>query len=78
MNDNFYCWVLMVEARIVPYDEERHRDQFYQLTHEYLTWVNEQVFIRYGAEVFPCGDVHGFLADARAPKMLTGTQASII
>jgi len=42
----------MTEVVFVPYDEKRHRDHFYQLTIEYMNWINETVYNRTGSNVF--------------------------
>jgi GNAT superfamily N-acetyltransferase len=46
-----------MHAQIVTYNEEKHRDHFYELNLEYLTWIDEEVYTRYGARVNPDGTV---------------------
>jgi len=38
----------MFNAEIVPYDVDRHRDQFFQMFIEYATWLNNEVNKYYG------------------------------
>ena len=42
----------MSEVVFVPYEEKRHRDHFYQLTLEYMNWINDTVNNRTGSNVF--------------------------
>ena len=51
----------MLEAQFVPYDDEKHRTQFYELNLEYLTWVDKEIYTRYGANVNPNGTVKEYL-----------------
>ena len=51
----------MVEARLVPYDDESYRDQFFELNHEYLTGVDNQLSTRYGINLNPGGTVREYL-----------------
>ncbi|TFH11991.1 GNAT family N-acetyltransferase [Candidatus Bathyarchaeota archaeon] len=51
----------MVEARLVSYDDKLHRESFYEITHEYFAWVHEQVLSIFNLEVFPNGDITGYL-----------------
>jgi GNAT superfamily N-acetyltransferase len=39
-------------AEFVQYDNERHREQFFELNMEYLTWIRTEVTQRY------CGDMY--------------------
>jgi GNAT superfamily N-acetyltransferase len=50
-----------MNANIVQYDENKHRDQFYELNLEYLTWIDDQVYTRYGARVNQDGTVKEYL-----------------
>ena len=47
----------MTEASYVPYDDEAHRNQFFELNLEYLTRLNELSSARHGIEVNPNGTV---------------------
>jgi len=47
----------MVEARFVPYNEETHRNQFFELNLEYLTEINEIAYTKHGIKVNPSGTV---------------------
>ena len=47
----------MVEARFVPYNEETHRNQFFELNLEYLTGINELSYTKHGVKVNPGGTV---------------------
>jgi GNAT superfamily N-acetyltransferase len=49
------------EARIVSYDDEKHRESFYEITQEYFTWVHQQVLSIFNMEVFTGGDITGYL-----------------
>jgi GNAT superfamily N-acetyltransferase len=51
----------MVEARFVPYDDEAHRDQFFELNLEYLTGINELSSTRHGIKVNPNGTVKEYV-----------------
>jgi GNAT superfamily N-acetyltransferase len=51
----------MVELQFVPYNDEVHRDQFYELNLEYLTWVDNESYTRYGVNVNPDGSVQEYL-----------------
>jgi GNAT superfamily N-acetyltransferase len=50
-----------MDAQIVEYEEEKHRDQFYELNLEYLSWVEDQIYTRYGARVNQDGTVKEYL-----------------
>ena len=51
----------MVEISFVSYNDEIHRDQFYELNLEYLTWVDNESYTRYGVNVNPNGSVQEYL-----------------
>lgn len=50
-----------MNAQIIQYNEEKHRDRFYELNLEYLTWVDDQIYTRYGARVNQKGTVKDYL-----------------
>ncbi len=47
----------MTEVSYVPYDDEIHRNQFFELNLEYLTGINELSSAQHGIEVNPGGTV---------------------
>ena len=47
----------MTEASYVPYDDEIHRNQFFELNFEYLTGINELSYAKHGIKVNPSGSV---------------------
>ena len=47
----------MVKANFVPYNDEIHRNQFFELNLEYLTGLNELSSALHGIEVNPRGTV---------------------
>jgi len=51
----------MTVSKIVSYNDELHRESFYEITHEYFAWVQEQVLSIFNLEVFPKGDITGYL-----------------
>ena len=46
----------MVELDFVQYDDNVHRDQYYELTLEYITWVGNEVKTRYDININPNQD----------------------
>jgi GNAT superfamily N-acetyltransferase len=53
--------LILMNAKNVPYNEEKHRNQFYELNLEYLTWIDDQAYTRYGARLNPDGTVKEYL-----------------
>lgn len=51
----------MVVAEFVPYNDETHRNQFYELNLEYLTGLDELVSTRHGIKLNPSGTVLEYL-----------------
>jgi GNAT superfamily N-acetyltransferase len=51
----------MVRASYVPYDDESHRNQFFELNLEYLTRLNELSTAQHGVEVNPGDTVLKYL-----------------
>jgi len=47
----------LVEAHFVPYNDETHRDRFFELNLEYLTGINELSYTKHGVKVNPSGTV---------------------
>ena len=47
----------MVEAQFVPYNDETHRNQFFELNLEYLKGINELSYAKHGIKVNPNGTV---------------------
>ncbi|MBC8224718.1 GNAT family N-acetyltransferase [Candidatus Bathyarchaeota archaeon] len=58
----------MSEAYFVPYDDDIHRDQFFNLNLEYLSWINDLVYERHGIRINPGGSVREYL-ESVFPKM---------
>ena len=50
-----------MNIQLVSYADEKHRAQFYELNHEYLSWVDDEIYTRYGARVNPIGSVKEYL-----------------
>ena len=50
-----------MNAQLVSYSDEKHRDKFYELNHEYLSWVDDEIFRRYGKRVNQNGTVKDYL-----------------
>jgi len=46
----------MGELRFVEYDDVTHRDKFYDLNLEYITWVGNEVQSKYGININPNPD----------------------
>lgn len=46
----------MVELSYVEYDDKVHKDQYYDLTLEYITWVGNEVQTKYGININPNPD----------------------
>jgi GNAT superfamily N-acetyltransferase len=42
----------MSEAIFVPYNEAKHRGHFYQMTLDYMNWINDSVYNRTGSNLF--------------------------
>ena len=51
----------MVELSFVHFMDDVHRDEFYKLNLEYLTWVDNESYTRYGVNVNPDGTVKEYL-----------------
>ena len=50
-----------MDARFVPYEDEKHRDQFYDLNLEYLSYMDDEINTRYGKRINPGGTVKEYL-----------------
>ena len=50
-----------MDAQIVSYDDGKHRDQFYELNLEYISWVDDEINTRYGKRVNPDGTAREYL-----------------
>jgi len=56
MNANYSVEFNVVEVQIVPYDDNRHRDQLIGLYMEYCNWLDEAEYGRHGVHLVPdCG-----------------------
>ena len=51
----------MAEATFVPYNDETHRTDFYEINHEYLTGLDNELSTRYGINLNPAGTVKEYL-----------------
>jgi ribosomal protein S18 acetylase RimI-like enzyme len=54
----------MDALKFVPYNDKRHRDQFFQLNLEYLTWADNAVYEEYGERLITEGTVREYLEKA--------------
>lgn len=54
----------MSGLQFVIYDDSVHRDQFFQLNLEYLTWGNNLLYDEYGTHLIPDGKVKEYLENA--------------
>ena len=50
-----------MDAIIVPYDAEKHRDQYYELNLEYLSYIDHEIYTRFGKRLNPDGTVKMYL-----------------
>ena len=53
----------MEELNFVQYDDKLHRAQYYELTHEYISWVEQEMLKRYKVSINPKGSVEEYLDD---------------
>lgn len=57
----------MVELNFVEYDDDTHRDKYYDLTLEYITWVDNELKTKYGVTLNTEGTARDYL-DMVFPK----------
>ena len=62
----------MVEARFVPYNDETHRAQLFEMYSEYGKWLDNEVYTHYGVHLFPDGDIQ--IISERFFPMFTATK----
>jgi len=48
---------VLVEANIIPYSEDLHREDYYDMLYEYFTWYDKEILDHYGFHLFPNGIV---------------------
>ncbi len=50
-------------AKLIPLDNEAHRDQFFELNVEFLSWITDVMKDRYGVDIFSImdGTVHDYV-----------------
>jgi ribosomal protein S18 acetylase RimI-like enzyme len=50
-----------MSLRFVPYDDNVHREQFFQLNLEYITWVNTETYKKHKLQLIPAGSEREYI-----------------
>ena len=61
---------MVVEVCNLPYDDERHREQYIEMMVEYGSWLDNEVYIHYGVKLIQDGDIRGFI-ERITPSMIS-------